>query len=238
MSWVSRLRTRLARFIRPVHAPVVRWHLIGQVPAPLGMSVQFPRPQHPTVKADGLLTLRIVANCHSVPEIARPIVRNLEVANGQFAGAVIRRQPPQVSPAVAEECEGDIGTYREQKAAPTTIRPPSQEKQKIDKRNKPRKYQGLDRSAPEPRDRERRAPCSGGGEPAARDRPLPLEVRLRFDRGGFCIISLIARGCAGLSEEITVATQSGELELRAMQDEWYQDIVPDGVSGILRDGTV
>ncbi len=237
MSWVRRLRARLARFIRPVHAPEVRRHLIGQVPAPLVTSVRLPRPQHPTVNADRRPTLRIVANRHSVPEIARPIVRKREVANGQLVGTVIRRRPPEPSAAVADEPEQNSG-YREQEAGLTTADRPSQKNEKTGKNRRPRRYQGLDRSAPEPRESRRGAPCSGSGEPAPRDRSLPLEVRLRFDRGGFCTISLIAKRCRGLPEEITVATQSGELELSAMQDEWYQDIVPDDVSGILRDGTV
>jgi len=237
MSWISRLRTRLARFVRPLHVPVVRRRLIGQVPAPLVMPVQLPRPQHPTVKADRLPTLCIEANRHSVPEIARLIVRKLDVANGQLAGTVIRRRPPELSPAVADEPEQNNG-YREREAGLATVDRPSQQEESTGKDKRPRRYQGLDRRAPEPRKSRRRSPCSGSGEPAPRDRSLPLEVRLRFDRGGFCTISLIAKRCQGLPEDITVATQSGELELSAMQDEWYQDIVPDDVSGILRDGTV
>ncbi|GAB6185659.1 hypothetical protein JCM17478_11610 [Thermopirellula anaerolimosa] len=150
---------------------------------------------------------------------------------------MIRRQPPEPSAAVADEPEQNSG-YREQETVLPTADRPSREKEKTGKNRRPRTYQGLGRSAPEPQDSKRRAPCSGSGKPAPRDRSLPLEVRLRFDRGGFCTISLIAKRCQGLPEEITVAAQSGELELSAMQDEWYQDIVPDDVSGILRDGTV
>jgi len=102
----------------------------------------------------------------------------------------------------------------------------------------PRKYQGLTRGAPQPQDGERQTQHSDSGQPATRDRSLPIEIRLRFDRGGFCTISLIAKRSPGLPEEITVATPSGELEFRAMQDEWYQDVAPDGISRLLREGMV
>lgn len=98
---------------------------------------------------------------------------------------------------------------------------------------RPRKYRGLTRTAPQPQD--------GKTQPspaASRDRALPIEVRLRFDRDGFCRVSLIARRTAALPEDMSVATRSGELDLRAMQDEWYQDIVLDDLSRVLHDGAV
>ncbi len=102
----------------------------------------------------------------------------------------------------------------------------------------PGKYKGLDRTAPQPQDTDRQEVGGEGGELTKRDRSLPIEVRLRFDRGGFCSVSFIAKRSAGLPEGMTVAAQAGEVELRAMQDEWYQDVVPDDISCLLRDGTV
>ena len=105
-------------------------------------------------------------------------------------------------------------------------------------RNKPRKYKGLVRAVPQPRDVKPQATHAVGEDPAQRERSLPIEVRLRFDSGGFCSVSLIARRSTGLPEDLTAAARAGEINLRAMQDEWYQDVVPDDLSDVLLDGTV
>ena len=117
-----------------------------------------------------------------------------------------------------------------------TITRPSQEKEA--RRKEPRKYKGLVRVAPQPRDATPQPARPGGEESAQRERSLPIEVRLRFDRGGFCSVSLIPKRSSGLPEDLTAASPAGEVVLRAMQDEWYQDIVPEDISRVLRDGTV
>ena len=90
-------------------------------------------------------------------------------------------------------------------------------------RTQPGKQQGVERS-------EKREDSS------TRDRSLPIEVRLMVERGGFCNISLIARRVSGLSEDIAVKASDGPLELHALQDEWYQDIIPPDISRVLKDG--
>ncbi len=117
----------------------------------------------------------------------------------------------------------------------TVVQPP---RKKRARKKKPRKYKGLARAAPEPRDVAVQPGRPGGEEPAQRERSLPIEVRLRFDRGGFCSVSLIAKRSAGLPEDLTAVARGGEVNLRAMQDEWYQDVVPDDFSSVLRNGTV
>ena len=102
----------------------------------------------------------------------------------------------------------------------------------------PHKYKGLVRAAPQPPDAVRQPGCPGGEEPAQRERSLPIEVRLRFDRGCCCSVSLIAKRSAGLPEDLKAVARAGEVNLRAMQDEWYQDVVPDDLSHVLRNGTV
>lgn len=117
----------------------------------------------------------------------------------------------------------------------TVVQPP---RKKRARKRKPRKYKGLARAAPEPRDAAPQPGRTGGEEPAHRERSLPIEIRLRFDRGGFCNASLIAKRCAGLPEDLSAVACGGEVNLRAMQDEWYQDVVPDDISSVLRNGTV
>jgi hypothetical protein len=105
-------------------------------------------------------------------------------------------------------------------------------------KKEPRKYAGLARKPPEREDTGRRASRAVREDTEKRDRSLPIEVRLLFDRGGFCTVSLIARRSPGMPEDLTVADQSGEIDLRGMQDDWYQDVVPGDISHVLREGRV
>lgn len=106
------------------------------------------------------------------------------------------------------------------------------------RKKKPRKYKGLVRATPPPGDGGPQPTTPGGEEPLPRERSLPIEVRLRFDRGGFCNVSLIAKRSSGLPENLTAIANGGEVNLRAMQDEWYQDVTPHDLPGVLLNGTV
>ena len=113
--------------------------------------------------------------------------------------------------------------------------PPQQEDARS---KKARKYKGLARAAPQPRDQESLSASDGRGVVAPRERSLPIEVRLRFLRGGSCSVSLIAKRSDGQPEDLTVVVSGSEFPLRAMQDEWYQDVVPSDFSKVLKDGTL
>ena len=106
------------------------------------------------------------------------------------------------------------------------------------RRKAPHHYKGLVRAAPQPPDAARQPGGLGGEEPTQREHSLPIEVRLRFDRAGCCSVSLIAKRSAGLSDDLKAVAPAGEVNLRALQDEWYQDVVPDDFSYVLRNGTV
>lgn len=84
-------------------------------------------------------------------------------------------------------------------------------------------------------------PTRGGAmEPVtkrARDRALDIEVRVLFEHGGFCAVTLLPKRTAELPEELLVSSSSGPLELTVLQDEWYQDVRPDDLGRLLRDGT-
>jgi len=158
---------------------------------------------------------------------------------GPTPEAVVLGDPSEEFDAGAvleEEDENDIQEGQEE--IPASTSQARKEREKPPKKKRPRKYEGLNRSAPEPQDNKGQTGLSDNGEPTTRVRSLPIEVRLRFDRGGFCNLSLIAKRSDGLPEEITVAAPSGEVELRAMQDEWYQDVIPEDISSVLCDGTV
>lgn len=73
-------------------------------------------------------------------------------------------------------------------------------------------------------------------ERASRDRALPIEVRLVFEKAGFCEISLLPRRAPDLPGEFAVSGSGDPPELIALQDEWYQDVVLPEAGALLRQG--
>ena len=69
--------------------------------------------------------------------------------------------------------------------------------------------------------------------------PADIAVRIMFERGGYCVVSLLPKRLPGLPEELVVSSEDGDdVKLLALQDQWYQDVVPDNVAEILRKGIV
>ncbi len=171
----------------------------------------------------------------TAPAVAAGTSRPENVAANMEASRDLSGEP--ASAAEEEEAELSTEIYYAEPVLTSPINAPAVEENTPAER-KPRKYQGIARSAPHPQDKARETERAEAGQTHTRDRSLPLAVRLRFDRDGFCNISLIAKRSEGLPEEISVATRSGQMQLGAMQDEWYQDVVPDNISQVLKDGTV
>ncbi len=73
-----------------------------------------------------------------------------------------------------------------------------------------------------------------GGE--TRERALAIEVRLVFEKAGFCRVSLLPRRALAFPEELAVSGSGDPPELIALQDEWYQDVVLPDAGGLLRRG--
>lgn len=94
----------------------------------------------------------------------------------------------------------------------------------------PRKYKSAQRGGPKRPSKERQA---SGKE---RERALGIDVRARLERGGFCRVSLLPRRGRSLPEEIVITGTGGDRELSAMQEEWYQDVEPEGLGGLLENG--
>ena len=147
-----------------------------------------------------------------------------------MAGAVSATADEQ-PPAPAAQEEGD-----EPSVEPASIDQPPRTKRS--RRKNVRQYKGLVRAAPQPLDAAQQSECPREEKSAQRARSLPIEVRLRFVRGGCCSVSLIAKRSASLPENLTAVARADGVNLRAMQDEWYQDVVPDDFSRVLRYGTV
>lgn len=177
-------------------------------------------------------------------EDARPEDRNATVAGGEQVQEMLAvsnlndeeatndtaaSSREEASRAVLEaETSRDTATVSSQEAVP---RPQTQS------RPESRKYQGLARRPPRLKEDDRPKSPVAVADRAGRERVLSIEVRLRFDKGGFCIVSLIASRASGLPEDITVAAARGVFDLCAMQDEWYQDIIPEDITRLLREGT-
>ncbi len=68
------------------------------------------------------------------------------------------------------------------------------------------------------------------------DRPLPICVRLVFERAGFCTVSLLARRRPGLPEQMPIDGTGNPGELAALQEDWYQDVLLTDFGQALRTG--
>jgi hypothetical protein len=71
---------------------------------------------------------------------------------------------------------------------------------------------------------------------AARARPAAIDVRVVFQRGGYSIVSLLPHRLPGLPDELVVSSEAGNVDLLALQDERYQDVVPYNLAELLRTG--
>jgi hypothetical protein len=65
---------------------------------------------------------------------------------------------------------------------------------------------------------------------------MPIEVRLLFEKAGFCRVSLLPRRDPGMPVELAVTGSGDPPELLALQDEWYQDVVLPNSEHLLREG--
>ena len=95
----------------------------------------------------------------------------------------------------------------------------------------PRQYRPTAR-APAPQ----RPPGSPSPEREARNRATPIELRLVFEKAGFCRVSLLPRRGMGMPAEFAVAGSDSPIELEALQDEWYQDVMLPDIGRLLRAG--
>jgi hypothetical protein len=64
---------------------------------------------------------------------------------------------------------------------------------------------------------------------------LGIRVHLTFDRGGMCSIGLLPERMTGLDNEVPVKL-GGKPFLLLGQDDWYEDLYPEDVGALLRNG--
>src|SRR5690606_7486230 len=139
-----------------------------------------------------------------------------EVSDERMRAADVRNAPGVTSTSDDERLPGP-GAVDEPHNPHVDSEPRAQDRRTKQVSNEqPRKYKGLSRATARSRDAQPEPRAPGGQEPTQRRRSLPIEVRLRFDRGGFCIVSLIARRSEGLPESLTAVSRGASLDLRAM----------------------
>ena len=81
-----------------------------------------------------------------------------------------------------------------------------------------------------------RKPAGEVTKSGARDRAVPIEVRLVFEKAGFCRISLLPRRAAGMPSELLMSGTGNPPEFTALQAEWYQDVVLTNLETHLKEG--
>ena len=212
------------------------------VPCPSAIELDTGSHQGTSARAESLRDEQITQNCRlpTISEEARPAADSVELRFGQTplaatVPAVLDSDDEIPADGKTEEevSDGEATVNLTRTTPPATMRHPRNESGQG-----PRRYEGLTRRPPGPWDNSRNEPRSTAAESMVRERSLPVEVRLRFDRGGFCVVSLIPSRSPGAPEEPIVATASGSLDLRAMQDEWYQDVIPEDIGRILCEGAI
>lgn len=99
----------------------------------------------------------------------------------------------------------------------------------------PRQYRPPSRTRTAPR-ASRTANGSNTTTSEEANRTLPIGVRLVFERGGFCRISVLPRRVEGLPNEIGLSGKGAPEVLQALQENWYEDVFPPEIGRQLREG--
>ncbi|MGH8643223.1 MAG: hypothetical protein ACREX4_01715 [Gammaproteobacteria bacterium] len=93
-----------------------------------------------------------------------------------------------------------------------------------------RRYRAPSRNPAQARPSRRREPSR------TVERGAPVDVRLTFERGGGCSVSLVLRRPDAMPPRLTVAREGGSLELVEMQEGWYEDVFIEDLGEELTSG--
>lgn len=95
------------------------------------------------------------------------------------------------------------------------------------------------RHRPSPRNRVVPAPRTerpAQSEQPAGARRMAIDVRLLFEKGGFCRVSLMPRRESEMADRVSVSGAGAPEELIALQDDWFQDVSPGELGRLLAEG--
>ena len=161
----------------------------------------------------------------NVPEIASGAAAEHRDASEDTAGTVGE------SDGEEEERDGNAGsaTTPDFKAVSGAEEP----------RLRPSEYRPLAGGPPPPRQSSSpRYPTGNEDALLTPGQAARVHVRILFQRGGYCTVSLLAKRLPEHPEQLTVSGESGEVELLELQEEWYEADVAGGLSDLLRTGFV
>jgi len=84
------------------------------------------------------------------------------------------------------------------------------------------------------------APESKPQSATTRSQSARVELRILFERGGHCRVSLLPRRPQGSPEECTLSTGNSSIDFVALEEEWYQyvPVTPEDLGVLLRTGFV
>lgn len=99
---------------------------------------------------------------------------------------------------------------------------------------KPRVYRPTPRT---PSQADNPRPTNGSSK-TSRSRAMRVEVRVLFERGGFCRVTLLPQRDSSFPPEIDVKGDGNPPTLLALQDEWFQDVSIDDLGELLERGLV
>ncbi len=113
---------------------------------------------------------------------------------------------------------------------------PDQQEEEQKKQRSPRQFRVTPRLPPLPRSPAGTAQPEEVSESRENDRVFPLDVRLTYEKAGFCRISLLPRRAADFPATLEVATGDALSTFVVLQDEWYQDVIPEHLGTLLQKG--
>ena len=113
---------------------------------------------------------------------------------------------------------------------------PDQQEEEQKRQRSPRQYRVTPRSPPSPRSPAGTAQLEEVSELRENDRAFPLDVRLTYEKAGFCRISLLPRRAADFPATLEVPTGDALSAFVVLQDEWYQDVIPEHLGTLLKEG--
>jgi len=132
----------------------------------------------------------------------------------------------------AEKSSTNVGQQEEDSTSVPPLRTPG-------RRKRASRYRAPGGGPPPARSSpSRRSEPNADRNTAIRSRAATIEVRVLFERGGYCSVALLPKRPPDLPEELLVEGGAGNVELLALEDDWYQDIVPGNLGEVLREGLV
>jgi hypothetical protein len=180
-----------------------------------------PAPSTPTLAVDAEHEAEVsdeAAATEGVRELTGVDVESLESASGQIA-------------AESVEVEDDRDSLENQPFEQSPSTPLS-----ADRPRTARQYRAP--SSGRPSSRLMAGKTKTRTEATSRDGTTAFDLRVLFNRQGGCSISLLPRRPAGWPETVQISIGADSFEVDLLQEGWYEEIRPNDMGSVLRQGVV